>query len=55
MDEQINKDKIEPIVDKTIVHITNAQLTQIENNFHKLRNKNTEKKTYFFKKITPKI
>ena len=39
-----NKDKIKPIVDKTIVHITNTQLTQIENNFHKLRNKNARKK-----------
>lgn len=42
--KQINKDKIEPIVDKTIVHITNTQLTLIENNFHKLRNKNARKK-----------
>ena len=54
--KKINKYKIEPIVDKTIVHITNAQLTQIENNFHKLRNKNARKKdTYFLRKSHQKF
>jgi len=55
--KQINKDKIKPIVDKTIVHITNTQLTQIENNFHKLRNKNARKKKIltFLRKLHQKF
>ena len=55
--KQINKDKIEPIVDKTRVQITDNTIDLIKNNFHKLRNKNARKKkdTYFLRKIHQKI
>ena len=45
--KKINKYKVEPIVDKIKVRISDTQLIQIENRFYKLRNRNARKKTIF--------
>ena len=47
MDEANKKEEVEHIVDKTRVQITDVQLTLIENNFYKLRNRNKKEKRIF--------
>ena len=55
--KKINKYKVEPIVDKIKVRISDAQLIQIENRFYKLRNRNGRKKRIFtfLRKVHQKI
>jgi len=55
--KQIKKEEVEHIVDKTRVQITDVQLTLIENNFYKLRNRNKRKKRIFtlLRKLHQKI
>jgi len=55
--KKINKYKVEPIVDKIKVRISDTQLIQIENRFYKLRNRNARKKTIFtfLRKVHQKI